>query len=548
MPATKKKLRIAVAQINTTLGAFEENRQKIILEIKRAEQKHCDIVVFPESTIFGYHPFDLLEQSSLVDRQLKELQKIIQAVPKNMAVVLGVITKNKNKKGRPYFNSAVFLEKSKKPRFFHKQLLPTGDVFDEARFIESGDMTNNFVSYKGQRIFITICEDIWAWPQAGGKSQYEKNPLLQVPRNKKIDLVLNLSASPFYPHKIKVRRQLVSQTAKLFKCPMIYTNLVGAQDEIVFDGQSFAMDAKGQEIMRSMSFEEDLNVVDLNTLEGGLRNESKNQSENIRKAIVLGLRDFCHKSGLKKLHLGLSGGVDSALVACLAVDAMGPANVHAVALPTAFNQPQSLNLAKQLSKNLGIDMTEFPIEGIFQNIKTSVDKTYSVNGFQLMHENLQARIRGMLLMAYSNLHNSMLLMTSNKSEIAVGYSTLYGDMTGGLAPIGDLTKKQVYELCDLYNQDTEIIPAEILTRAPSAELRPHQKDQDSLPAYDLLDASVVRLVEDCLPAKTATDKWVMPVMLKSEFKRWQSPPIIKVSKHSFGRGRRYPIAHKIRNY
>lgn len=542
----KKNLRVAVAQINTTLGAFKQNREKIIAEIKRAEQKHCDLIIFPESTIFGYHPFDLLERTSLVDDQLKELDKIIQAVPKGLAVVLGVITKNKNKKGRPYFNSAAFLEYGKKAKFFHKQLLPTGDVFDEARFIESGDMTNNFVTYQGKRLFITICEDIWAWPLNHGKSQYQKNPLTLVPRHKKVDLILNLSASPFYPGKIKIRRELVAKTAKLFKAPMIYTNLVGAQDEIVFDGLSFAVDAKGREIMRSANFLEDLNVVDFNSLEGGLRLEEKSKVENIRKAIILGIRDFCSKSGMTKVHLGLSGGVDSALVACLAVDALGPSNVHAIALPTQFNDSISLDLAKKLSKNLGIGITEFSIQDMFENFKDNFDQVFGVQKFQLLHENMQARIRGMVLMGYSNLHNSLLLTTGNKSEYAAGYSTLYGDMCGGLAPIGDLTKMQVYELCQLYNIDRELIPKTILTRAPSAELRPNQRDQDSLPNYDLLDASVNNLVENCLPVKTPTDRWLLPVMLRTEFKRWQAPPIIKVSKHSFGRGRRYPIAHQVK--
>lgn len=539
----KNHLRVAVAQINTTLGAFKENREKIISEIKRAEQKHCDLIVFPESTIFGYHPFDLLERSSLVEQQLKQIKEIQKVIPKGLAVLLGVITKNPNKKGRPYFNSAVFLEKAKKPKYFHKQLLPTGDVFDEARFIESGDMANNFISYKGQRIFITICEDIWAWPLSG-KSQYEKNPLLSVPRHKKIDLVLNLSASPFYPGKIKTRKYLVAQTAKLFKAPMIYTNLVGAQDEIIFDGQSFALDSKGKEIMQSASFEEDLNVLDLNTTEGGKRSENGSEAEGIRRALVLGIRDFCRKTDQKKVHLGLSGGIDSALVACLAVDALGPQNVYTIALPTEFNSPESLKLAQSLAKNLGIEMAEFSIQKIFNTIREQFDQKFSIQDFRLLHENMQARIRGLVLMAYSNLTGSMLLTTSNKSEMAAGYATLYGDMCGGLAPIADLTKKQVHQLCDLYNLEREIIPEMILTRAPSAELKPNQKDQDSLPAYDLLDASVNNLVENSGNIKNQTDKWLLPKIFKSEFKRWQAPPVLKVSKHSFGRGRRYPIAHK----
>lgn len=541
--SNKNHLRVAVAQINTTLGAFKENREKIVSEIKRAEQKHCDLIVFPESTIFGYHPFDLLERSSLVDQQLKQLKEIEKSIPKGLAVLLGVITKNPNKKGRPYFNSAVFLEKGKKPKYFHKQLLPTGDVFDEARFIESGDMVNNFVSYKGKRLFITICEDIWAWPFSG-KSQYEKNPLLKVPRSKKIDLILNLSASPFYPGKIKTRKYLVAQTAKLFKAPMIYTNLVGAQDEIIFDGQSFALDCNGKEIMQSASFEEDLNVLDLNKAEGGKRSENGSEAEGIRRALVLGIRDFCRKTDQKKVHLGLSGGIDSALVACLAVDALGPQNVCTMALPTEFNSPESLKLAQELAKNLGIEMSQFSIQKIFNTVKEQFDEKFSIRDFRLLHENMQARIRGLILMAYSNFTGSMLLTTSNKSEMAAGYATLYGDMCGGLAPIADLTKQQVHQLCAIYNLEREIIPEKILTRAPSAELKPNQKDQDSLPAYDVLDASVNNLVENCGNIKNKTDQWLLPKIFKTEFKRWQAPPVLKVSKHSFGRGRRYPIAHK----
>lgn len=541
--SNKNHLRVAVAQINTTLGAFKENREKIVSEIKRAEQKHCDLIVFPESTIFGYHPFDLLERSSLVDQQLKQLKEIEKSIPKGLAVLLGVITKNPNKKGRPYFNSAVFLEKGKKPKYFHKQLLPTGDVFDEARFIESGDMVNNFVSYKGKRLFITICEDIWAWPFSG-KSQYEKNPLLKVPRSKKIDLILNLSASPFYPGKIKTRKYLVAQTAKLFKAPMIYTNLVGAQDEIIFDGQSFALDCNGKEIMQSASFEEDLNVLDLNKAEGGKRSENGSEAEGIRRALVLGIRDFCRKTDQKKVHLGLSGGIDSALVACLAVDALGPQNVYTMALPTEFNSPESLKLAQELAKNLGIEMSQFSIQKIFNTVKEQFDEKFSIRDFRLLHENMQARIRGLILMAYSNFTGSMLLTTSNKSEMAAGYATLYGDMCGGLAPIADLTKQQVQQLCAIYNLEREIIPEKILTRAPSAELKPNQKDQDSLPAYDVLDASVNNLVENCGNIKNKTDQWLLPKIFKTEFKRWQAPPVLKVSKHSFGRGRRYPIAHK----
>jgi NAD+ synthase (glutamine-hydrolysing) len=535
--------RIAIAQINTALGDFSGNRKKIIEYIQRSHQKHCDLVVFPESTIFGYHPFDLLERADLVEKQLKELRVIEKAIPKGMAALIGVITKNPNKKGRPYFNSAALLEKGKKPKFFHKELLPTGDVFDEARFIESGRMKDNFFIFKKKKIFLTICEDIWAWPKKDGQSDYQTNPLLAV-KPKKLDLVINMSASPFYPGKLKIRQELVKKTAALLKAPMIYANLVGAQDEIIFDGMSFACDRNGKLLLNCVAFEEDLNVLDLDKMEGGSR-PKLSDIELLRQALVLGIRDFCHKTGLNQAHLGLSGGVDSALVACLLVDALGPSKVTAFALPTEFNSAESLSLAKTLAGNLGIHFEEIAIQESFLSLRKTIDKALKISDFGLVHENLQARLRGMILMAFSNLKNSLLIATCNKSELAAGYSTLYGDVCGGLAPIGDLTKAQVYQLCEAYNLGEEIIPKRILGREPTAELRPNQKDQDSLPPYSELDQSVVRLVENCASVRTTTDQWLFEAIMKSEFKRWQGPPILKVSKHSFGRGRRYPVAQRI---
>lgn len=543
MKKNTKSLRVAVAQINTTLGHFSANREKVIACIKRAQEKHCDLVVFPESTMFGYHPFDLLERKKLVDQQLKELKRIEKAIPHGMAALIGVLTKNPNKKGRPYFNSTALVQKGKKTKFFHKELLPTGDVFDEARFIESGSMRNNFFTFNGYRILVTICEDIWAWPDSSGQSQYSHNPILDF-KGEQVDLIVNQSASPFFDDKLKIRKKLVQQTAQLLKAPMVYVNLVGAQDEIIFDGASFALDAKGKTLLQSASFEEDLNILDLKKMEGTRVPSISSSHENLRRALVLGIKDFCEKSGLQKVHLGLSGGVDSALVACLATDALGPSRVTGVALPSQFNSPDSLKLAKKLADNLGIRFLEVPIQSAYEAAKKTIDHAFDVESFGLIHENLQARIRGMLLMALANKENSLLLMTANKSEMAAGYSTLYGDMCGGLAPIGDLTKRQVYALCAIYNAERELIPETILTRAPSAELRPNQKDQDSLPPYDDLDASVDRLVRDCGSVKTQTDQWLYKALLRSEFKRWQAPPVLKTSKHSFGRGRRYPIAQK----
>lgn len=539
-------MRVAVAQINTVLADFKYNQDKILDYIHRAKEKHCEIVVFPESTLLGYHPFDLLEREKLIDQQLKSLKSLHKAMPAGIVCLVGLITKNPSKKGRPYFNSAVRLEKSKKPQFFHKQLLPTGDVFDEARFIESGDMKNNYFSVGKKKIFLTICEDIWAWPDSKGHSQYFENPIQSVPR-KKVDLIINMSASPFYPGKDKIRQDLVKKTATFFKAPMIYCNMVGAQDEIVFDGGSFCLSKNGKLLMQSMLFEEDLNVIDLDKQEGGIRPNKMPAVEVLRRAIVLGIKDFCSKAGIEKVHLGLSGGIDSALVACLAVDALGSSRVCAIAMPGPYSADVSLSLAQKLAKNLAIQLINIPISDLYNSGKNLVEKSFQTSEFGTAHENLQARMRGMVLMAYANLKNSLLLATSNKSELATGYSTLYGDMCGGLMPIGDLTKAQVYEISKAYNLEHELIPKEIIDRAPSAELRPNQKDQDSLPEYEKLDASVENLVEKAKASQTETDKWLMPVLLKTEFKRWQAPPILKISRHSFGRGRRWPIAHKAKD-
>lgn len=536
-------MRIAIAQINPVLGDFEYNAKKILDFSKQALAKKCDLVIFPECAIFGYHPFDMLERRKLVEQQNKWCEYLYKNLPKGISIIFGLITNNKAAKGKPYYNSAVFYTQGGKPRYFHKQLLPTGDVFDEARFIEAGDLNKNFFSFKGKKFYLTICEDIWGWPDIKGRSPYKVNPLAKVSK-KAVDLVINLSASPFHLGKMKKREHMTAQTAKHFKAPMVYVNLVGAQDEIIYDGASYVIDKKGQKHVTCRSFEEDLNVFDLKTLEPWAESQKDRELEELRKALVLGIRDFCYKIGISKVHLGLSGGIDSALVAALAVDALGPANVTGVALPGPYNASESYTLAKTLAKNLDIEFLEVSIANMFKSVQTEIDKAFNISGFGVVHENIQARLRGLTLMALSNQRGSMLLTTGNKSEYASGYSTLYGDMCGGLAPIGDLTKKQVVDLCRYYNLQDEVIPERIITRPPSAELRPDQKDEDSLPPYNKLDAAVVSLVEKTAEAKNKTEKWLLPLIMRTEFKRWQAPPILKVSEHSFGRGRRYPIAHR----
>jgi NAD+ synthase (glutamine-hydrolysing) len=464
-------------------------------------------------------------------------------MPEGIAAVVGLLTKNPSKRGRPYFNSAALLIKGKKPRFFHKTLLPTGDVFDEARFIEPGDMSKNFFSLKGRKFFVTICEDIWAWPDANDCSPYKENPLLGIDA-KGVDLVINLSASPWHLGKMKKREYVTRRTAARFKAPLLYVNLVGAQDEMIFDGRSFLMDPKGKRRLECLAFEEDLNIFDINTLETWTPTAPTEEIEELHKGLVLGLRDFCVKTGLNKVHLGLRSGIDSALVSCLAVDALGPSNVVCFALPGPYSSPESFTLAEQLAKNLKVSFQALEIGGLYDAAQTLIEEKWNLSGLSVTQENLQSRLRGLLLMAYSNSHGSLLLTTGNKSEYATGYATLYGDMCGGLAPIGDLTKAQVYALSKHYNSQTELIPERILTRPPTAELRPNQKDQDSLPPYDELDEAVIRLVEKGERAKSKTQKWVMSQILKTEFKRWQAAPILKASAHSFGRGRRFPISHR----
>lgn len=536
-------MRIAVCQINPKLGDFEYNRQLILEYIKKSNDHRAELVIFPEAAAFGYHPFDLLERKEAVERQLKQIEVLKNALPAGLSVILGAFTINSKKKGRPYFNSALLLQKGKATKTFNKQLLPTGDVFDEARFIEAGQLKNNFVKINNKMVFISICEDIWAWPNEKGISPYTQNPIADI-KSRAVDLVVNLSASPFFAGKAELRNYVVAKTAKHFKAPMVYCNIVGGQDEIVFDGGSFVVNKSGKTMVQMAAFEQDFKIIDLPQLNSMKPKKRKSPTEELREALVLGIRDFCVKTGLQKVHLGLSGGIDSAVVACLAVDALGPSCVSAVAMPGPFSANESRELAVLLSKNLGIKIQSIDITSTYQVAKTVIDQAFSIEKFGLVHENLQARLRGMFLMALANQQNSLLLTTSNKTEYASGYSTLYGDMCGGLAPIGDLTKGQVIALAKLYNKEMELIPSRIISRPPTAELRENQTDQDTLPPYDQLDKAVIKLVENAGAVGTAADKWLLPVLMRTEFKRWQAPPIIKVSSHSFGRGRRWPIAFK----
>ena len=542
-------MRIAQAQINSKLGDFAANSEKILACVQQAQEQKCDLVVFSELSLFGYLPMDLLENDAIVHNQLAAFKALHKKLPAGIAVLLGLISKSPSQQGKPYYNSAALIEKNKKPQYFHKELLPSYDIFDETRFFKSGKLRQNVFTLKSQKFLVSICEDIWAWSIKDYPTYYDENPVLKI-KEKNLAAVINLSASPFYVGKPKLRLKVVKKLVQKLKVPVLYTNMVGAQDEVIFDGASFVVDQKAKIILQAPSFVESLQFFELNAknpapkkvraseVKGGIHGEI----QEIYSALILGIRDFVQKTGFQKVHLGLSGGIDSAVVVCLAVQALGAENVRVLALPGPFSSPQSLSLAAQLALNLKIQLHEMSIQKTYETAIQELQKTLGELAFGVLHENLQSRLRGLFLMAYSNKENSLLLTTGNKSELATGYATLYGDMCGALNPIGDLLKSQVYELARFINSEKVVISPQILERAPSAELRPNQKDQDSLPDYDQLDQAVRNLVEKSQTPKNEIEIWLASVLAKTEFKRWQAPPILKVSRHAFGRGRRMPIA------
>jgi NAD+ synthase (glutamine-hydrolysing) len=547
-------MKVALAQINSTLGAFFENAAKILAYMERAKDRRADLVIFPELALFGYLPNDLLERKTVVTIQWKELLKIHKAMPPGMAALVGAVEILPSRYGHGLRNVAVWLEKGKKPKIFAKQILPDYDIFDESRYFDRGETAKNIITYKKKKILVSICEDLWTYDNEISFVKYEQ----QIPplKKQKISLFVNMSASPFYPGKFSKRLNLMTRACKDLNADGVYVNMCGAQDEVIFDGGSFSLTKKGKVLSRATFLEEDLVLTNFMDSEGEIRKDffagstkwtQVQSAELLRLALVTGIRDFVAKTGHKKIHLGLSGGIDSALVACLAVDALGPSNVKCIALPTKYNAQESFTLAKKLSENLGCALVEIPIQKNYESLLATLGEALPIPEFHVTHENLQSRLRGVILMAIANLENSLLLATGNKSEYATGYSTLYGDMCGGLAVIADLLKHQVYELSRHYNREHEVIPQRIIERAPSAELRPNQKDQDSLPPYEELDPMVEKLVVLAGEAKTENEKWLLDKLYKTEFKRWQAPPVLKVSRRAFGKGRRYPIAHKTKN-
>ncbi len=539
-------MRVIVAQLNPIVGDLEGNTLQIIRAIERARERGANIILFPELTLCGYPPEDLLLHPSFIDVQEKYLEKIIRASARIMAVV-GIVRRNTAHGEKPIFNSAAIIQDGVLIGYEDKRLLPTYDVFDERRYFEPGTQTRLF-EWKGKKIGVLICEDIWQHAGYVGYTHYMRDPVLDlVPL--KPDLVLNLSASPYQFQKPDVRVKVCVKCAKTLHCPVILCAQVGGNDQLVFDGYSIYADAQGNLLQIAKGFEEDEMIVDLEA-EACPSLFAYDPIKDLYSALVLGVRDYFHKSGFRKGCFGVSGGIDSALVACIAVDALGKENVLAVSMPSRYSSKESVTDAKKLVQNLGIEMMEIPIESPFKSFLDLLEPIFQGKCLDITEENMQARIRGTIIMAISNKFGHIVMSTGNKSEMGMGYCTLYGDMCGGLAVISDVTKQQVYMLCRWRNRDKEIIPQAIIDKPPSAELRPNQKDTDSLPDYVVVDKVLQSYVEDCLSPEEIASKHDLPVELvidlvrkihRAEYKRRQAAPGIRVSKKAFRVGRRYPI-------
>ena len=547
-------MKLALAQLNYRIADFDYNKKKIIQHINTASEKKVDLVIFSELAICGYPPLDLLTREEFVKQAIAALEEIASHCTSTAAIVGGPSI-NPNSRGKQLFNTAWFLNEGKATPLIHKTLLPTYDVFDEYRYFQPNQKFE-LLSFKGKRIAITICEDLW--DDQPVEAAFSRNQLYTLSPLQKLstlrpDIVINIAASPFSHHQHEVRHKVICSKAERYKLPVIYVNQVGANTELIFDGSSMVVDSSGRVITRLKRFEEDFTIIsDHITAEQPDISDKPDEIELIYNALVLGLRDYFSKSGLSTATIGLSGGLDSAVTAAIAVDALGCKNVHGLLMPSQYSSDHSITDAEKLVQNLNISSTVVPIKEIFFGFEKALAPVFENRPPDVTEENLQARIRGTLLMAYSNKFGHILLNTTNKSEAAVGYGTLYGDMNGGLSVLGDVYKSKVYQLARFMNRNGEIIPENTILKPPSAELRPDQKDTDSLPEYDVLDAILFRYIElnknideivkDGFEA-AITEK-VIRMVNRNEYKRFQCPPILRVSGKAFGFGRRMPIVAK----
>jgi NAD+ synthase (glutamine-hydrolysing) len=541
-------MKIALAQIDPTIGDLPGNTQKHLDAIAAAKAEGAALVVFPELSILGYPPRDLLAKGRLIEDVADAIDEVTRAC-KGIAALVGFVRRTPGGQGRPLQNAAALLADGEIKHTHIKTLLPTYDVFDETRYFEPGDRLGCF-ELAGQTIGVSICEDLWD-AEALGVELYGDDPVGHL-KGAGAEIIINMAGSPFQSGKAHLREELFARQAKRHDTPILYVNQVGGNDELVFDGSSCAFCADGTLLGRAKSFQEDILLIDLpNT---GRCEPLDDRMKRLYDALTLGVRDYVHKCGFTSAVLGLSGGIDSALVAAIAADALGAENVVGLAMPSRYSSDHSLSDAEACARNLGIRYEVVPIAPMHDAFESQLGELLADGNVQIAEENIQARTRGVMVMAFSNAYGHLPLATGNKSELSVGYCTLYGDMCGGLAPIGDVLKMTVYALCEWLNRDGERIPRNIIDKAPSAELKPGQVDQDKLPPYEVLDDILQRYVEEDQPAAAIVEAGVdaktvaqiVRMVDLSEYKRRQAAPTLKVTARAFGAGRRMPIAQRYR--
>jgi NAD+ synthase (glutamine-hydrolysing) len=546
-------LRIALLQTNPTAGDIGGNSALIVSGARRAQAQGADLVVTPELALMGYLPRDLLMSRGFIHRSGRELSRMAAELADCPPLLVGVATLNPAEMGRPLFNSAVLLRDGAVGPAFHKTLLPTYDVFDEDRYFEPAHGPQ-ILELDGCRLGISICEDVWNDRDFWQRRRYHEDPV-EVLAKAGAQAIINLSASPFTVGKQTLREDMLGHMAQKYRLPLMIVNQVGGNDDLIFDGRSAAFDAEGRLCARAKGFEEDLVLVDLadgTCGPGAIAADDFEPEAEIWNALVLGVRDYARKTRFRQVLLGLSGGIDSALTAALAADAVGPENVLGVLMPSHYSSRGSVDDSVELARNLGIQTLTLPISGIMETYACTLADAFRGRPADVTEENIQSRIRGNLLMALSNKYGSLLLTTGNKSEMSVGYCTLYGDMNGGLAVIADLPKMMVYRVSRWRNLRKPDIPEATLTKAPSAELRPDQTDQDSLPPYELLDQILELHVEQSQSAEEIvaqgfdepTVRRVLRLVRMAEFKRKQAAPVLKVTSRAFGTGWRMPIVRQ----
>ncbi|QIA07292.1 NAD+ synthase [Draconibacterium halophilum] len=543
-------MKVALAQLNYTIGDFEGNASKIIAEINRLKQAEVDLVVFSELSVTGYYPHDLLEKKEFIAKADDAVAKIAKHCH-GIAALVGAPRINQQERGKQLFNSALFLADGEIKSSHNKTLLPTYDIFDEYRHFEP-NREFSLVEYKGEKIAVTICEDLWdEQPTANefGKDKlYSTSPMEELAKLKP-DFVVNLSASPFSYNQEGWRKNVLIRKAKNYGIPILYCNQVGAQTELVFDGGSVYIDSTGEIVKELKYFEEDSLVLDTKSLGEKELQQKVDYIEKIHDALVLGIRDYFKKMGFRQATLGLSGGIDSAVTVVLAVRALGAGNVRVLLMPSKYSSDHSVNDARELAENLGIRYDVVNIQSAVDQFEHALTPLFEGRSPDVAEENIQARARGIYMMAISNKFGHILLNTTNKSECAVGYGTLYGDMNGGIAVLGDVYKMDVFKLSRFMNKDGEVIPENTIVKPPSAELRPDQKDTDSLPEYEDLDKMLFNYIElnkspkeiAALGYDEAVVRRVIRMVNMNEYKRFQAAPILRVSSKAFGFGRKMPL-------